>query len=573
MEGANRPSTAAVALQSGSRLLDELKAESGLSAFANVLNSTLATLNALVADTKVNYEQSHYDSQCLERLRGELSAAKGEEDELVSTAESLQEECAKLRSSVGKAQIAQACSEATARDMRSRVEALRVQLELGSDWTPDQRHRRHELESQRMLYLADLETQRAALLSLRSDVATLNETVDAVHRQKVAADRALSDCHDDIAEAKNAISTGNRAKQTADLELRDAQLSLVALRSTATEREAQAQTARVGAQSAQDTLRRDKETVDDSSKTCLKLKARAVKLKDDIELQHSTNATLADDVKDIGAKSGALASDAIRAAAEEERLAALLDLAIEKVAQAEQRRSEAETKRAALVRDQQEADALVNAARKAKEAKQGVISAARRERDVIRKALTKAGDKSKELAEALEAAGADKQSVIDEIGGFQQSLLRLREQITELKVSKADLRKQCEGVAQAYFTAVESLKLQELQYAALQRRLEEGKDRLKQQQSLYESAKLDRTMLGKKVTEAQLEINELKRKFRSQKIAIDKLKDDITVKDQDLVKEHFEHHKVGRCSYCLEMYTSPNYSCSRFSRMANLLYV
>ena len=548
MDFDDRPRTAAVVLTSASTLLDELKKDVNLNEFIAAFQEAFDTLRGAVANDAVQREQAQSTGKQLDELRQQLSLVRSEEDELSSTALALQEDCSKLRAAVGKAQINSANAEASTRDLRSKVEALRAQLELGSDWRPDQRERQHGLESQRMSLLADLEGHRAVLMGLRSEVAAMTDAVDAVQARKNDSDNALSDCHDEIAAAKNAISAATRAKASADSDLRASQTALGGLKVVLKEREAQAETARVGAAGAQDALRQEKAALDASAKEEAKLKARAVKLRDDAELQQSANATLQADVSAIAAKTATLGSDAARAIEEEDRLSALLELVNEKIGQAEQRRLDVEAARSAAIRTQQEVDEELNATRRAKEAKQALISAAKRERDVARKVLSKTGDKTKEVTEAIEAAAANRDTVLSDIAEHQQAMLRLRGQITELKGAKAEAKQQCEAAAQAYFTAVESLKLQELQHAALGRKLEEGKARLKQQQSLYDAAKMDRNTYSKRVTEAQQEINDLKRKYRGQKIAIDKLKDDITVKDQDLVKEHFEHHKVSRAA-------------------------
>ena len=46
--------------------------------------------------------------------------------------------------------------------------------------------------------------------------------------------------------------------------------------------------------------------------------------------------------------------------------------------------------------------------------------------------------------------------------------------------------------------------------------------------------------------ESQDEIAEMKRKFKIMTRQIEQLKEEIQTKDQSLVKEHFEHMKIGK---------------------------
>ncbi|RYG50104.1 hypothetical protein EON66_12195, partial [archaeon] len=99
---------------------------------------------------------------------------------------------------------------------------------------------------------------------------------------------------------------------------------------------------------------------------------------------------------------------------------------------------------------------------------------------------------------------------------------------------------------QAHFTAVEGVKLQELQMAALQKKIEEGQTKLKQQQSLYDAVRADRNVYSKNLMEASSEIADMKRTYRSLTHTIETVKSDIEVKDVSLVKEHYDHHRVEK---------------------------
>lgn len=541
-----RPTTAAIALDVSSQLLIELEHSVGLEAFLKELNSARDMLSISLTAASDADKEAHYSETALDAIRSDASLLRAEDDEQQSNLHACNEDCSRLRASLSKAQIAGAHNDLTLRDSKARLESLRVQLEVGSDWRPDQSAKQHALNTQRIALTTELDGHRGVLMSLRLNVNSMTEAVESVQAQKNDAERALANAHEDIASAKNAISAGQRAKSTAEFELTSERHVMLGLRVTLAERQMQAEAAAGEASSAQEAQKTDRADIDGCAKGATRLKSRAVKLVSDMALQQAASKLLESEVSDIGSKSEGIASDSQRAELEAERQASLTALAGEKLAAAERRRADAESRRSALVREQQETEEQLTITRKAKDSKHAVITATRREREGLRKAAAKAGDRGAEVAEAMEAAALSRAAVETQIGEYQTALLRLRGEISALKSAKAELRGQCEASAQAYFTAVEGLKLQELQHAALERRLADGRARLKQQQTLYDAAKLDRTLAAKRVGEAQLEIGELRRRFRSQRVAIDKLKDDITVKDQDLVKEHFEHHKVRK---------------------------
>ena len=93
--------------------------------------------------------------------------------------------------------------------------------------------------------------------------------------------------------------------------------------------------------------------------------------------------------------------------------------------------------------------------------------------------------------------------------------------------------------------ALEEVKLREMAIIDLQKRIAEGESKLKQQQNLYEAVRADRNLYSKNLIEAQDEIQEMKRKFKIMQHQIEQLKEEISAKDLALLKEHFDHQKVG----------------------------
>jgi chromosome segregation ATPase len=217
-----------------------------------------------------------------------------------------------------------------------------------------------------------------------------------------------------------------------------------------------------------------------------------------------------------------------------------------KITEAEEKRVAAEAQRAELQRHLEEVEAAVEAERRRNDVKRQAVDDASREKEVLSKGLTKAGEKSRAAAEAVALQASSRRNLQAEIAGYAATVKRLRAEIDELQVQRAQYAASCDEAAQAYFTAAEGVKLQELQIAALQRKLEEGSGKVKQQQALYEAVRADRNMYSKSLVAAHADIGEMRRTFRTLKRSIDALKEEITAKDHSLVKEHFEHHRVEK---------------------------
>ena len=134
----------------------------------------------------------------------------------------------------------------------------------------------------------------------------------------------------------------------------------------------------------------------------------------------------------------------------------------------------------------------------------------------------------------------------NEMAGFMTTVKKQRESIEQLVQERERHEQEVEVANSKHYTAIEELKLQEVQVSDLQKKIIDGQSRLKQQQNLYEAVRSDRNLYSKNLIESQEEIAEMKRRFKVMNHQIEQLKDEITSKDHALVKEHFNHHNVDK---------------------------
>merc|ERR1719301_241333 len=97
-----------------------------------------------------------------------------------------------------------------------------------------------------------------------------------------------------------------------------------------------------------------------------------------------------------------------------------------------------------------------------------------------------------------------------------------------------------------HMTALEELKNRENKISELKKNLADVKGKLAQQKQLYEAVRTDRNVYSKNLIESQDEIAEMRRKFKIMYHQIEQLKEEIKEKDEALIKEHFNHHKMSK---------------------------
>jgi DNA repair exonuclease SbcCD ATPase subunit len=273
---------------------------------------------------------------------------------------------------------------------------------------------------------------------------------------------------------------------------------------------------------------------------------RAMKLADELESQMKINKTLTLELKQLSDGAADARAEATRVQKEAIRLKKLHELCTQKIEEAEERRGEGEGKLHELQRQIEDIDAASEAERRRNDVKRQALDDLRREKDVLSRSIGTAGDKSKDAEETVTLQGSIRRNLQAEVTTYAATLKTMRDELDELLAQKAQYAAQSEEAQQSYFTALEGVKLQELQMAALQRKIEEGNAKLKQQQSLYDAVKADRNLYSKNLADANAEISDMRRMYKQLSHTIDSVKGDIETKDVNLIKEHYEHHRVEK---------------------------
>jgi chromosome segregation ATPase len=115
---------------------------------------------------------------------------------------------------------------------------------------------------------------------------------------------------------------------------------------------------------------------------------------------------------------------------------------------------------------------------------------------------------------------------------------RLRKAIAQLDSDRERLVNEVGEQRNKYIECEDKLKLREIEMSELNKFIIEGKNKEKHQQQLYEAVRADRNHYSKGLRESQNEIAELKKKFKILGHQIEQLKEEISLKDQAIVKRN-----------------------------------
>eukprot|EP00752_Nemacystus_decipiens_P010274 g9156.t1 len=225
----------------------------------------------------------------------------------------------------------------------------------------------------------------------------------------------------------------------------------------------------------------------------------------------------------------------------------LKELAQKKIDEAESKRQEYERQRDTLKTKIHSLNSVdMKAARKDIDSLKRQIGELKREKDILERKRVSSDRAASLIYDLSKANEATLKNLSDDREAMKQSIRGLRARIEQLAGERERAEKDSLEHTRLWQERAEGLKAQGLQVADLQKKIAAAVARLKQQQNLYEAVRSDRNVYSKNLIETQDLIKETKRRFKFMNHQIEQLKDEITIMDHSLVKEHFHHHNVDK---------------------------
>ncbi|CEG39346.1 uncharacterized protein PHALS_09599 [Plasmopara halstedii] len=174
------------------------------------------------------------------------------------------------------------------------------------------------------------------------------------------------------------------------------------------------------------------------------------------------------------------------------------------------------------------------------------MEALEREKSMQIKQTVKAESKVRRAQDEIKTNERVAKNLEQELAGFKLEATKQRKLIYQLEKEREKFGMEAAELRNLYVHAEEQVKLKEMRNHDLQKKVNDGEMKLKQQQQLYEAVRSERNLYSKNLIESQDEIAEMKRKFKILTHQIEQLKEEVSAKDVALVKEHFDYQKVEK---------------------------
>merc|ERR1719171_930234 len=170
------------------------------------------------------------------------------------------------------------------------------------------------------------------------------------------------------------------------------------------------------------------------------------------------------------------------------------------------------------------------------------------ERDILNKNVIKADDRTKKQLDLVKRHEGQANTLVKDVQRWKLELQNKLQRVHELDKQREKYSIELNTAHGKFVNASEMLKNKDNQLANLKKLITDVKSKLNQQKNLHEAVRTDRNLYSKNLFESQEEIAEMKKKFKIMYHQIEQLKEEIKEKDSQLIKEHFEHHRVSKDS-------------------------
>jgi len=458
----------------------------------------------------------------------------------------LKKDIEKIWSSVEHSHEKEAQSKDTLGTLRSEIENLRHSIDQGAGTSIVQENRVRELGAERDELHRERDSHAQQVQQARSEIVEISERLKTLEAEKATTDAAVAELNAQIAGKHADTERERRRKERLEQSIREVKEVLEKRQEEIKGKQARVATGLLEQTKLEQQVREQKQHTDRTLKEVDGLTQKVSKLQVELEDQVATNANQAtingQIVNVIKTKLDEIAGISL----EIKRLEKLRDALNKKVLGLEEQRKEVD-----VARDKIKADILVvegdiEDERKERETEAKSIDELVRERDILNKNLQKMVGATGQIADLLKINENSKRNLEVEISCFRSVSQKQALDLKRLQGEKSKYSIEAAEAQSKFSNALDEVKAREITVLQLQKKIAEGESKLKQQQNLYEAVRSDRNLYAKNQIEAQEEIAEMKRKFKTMTRHIEQLKEEIDAKDQALVKEHFEHMKVDK---------------------------
>uniref|UniRef100_A0A8C2YGU7 Cilia and flagella associated protein 58 n=4 Tax=Coturnix japonica TaxID=93934 RepID=A0A8C2YGU7_COTJA len=434
----------------------------------------------------------------------------------------------------------------TINSLQEEIARLSSSVEQGSGLSSSQEYNISDL----IKYKEEITKERDELLSevveLRQSLAQATEQQQDAERAKNEADEAIMQLQQEIQLRNNEISREARKKEKMDKELKNLQAEIANKQTEIKNLQQRIQKNKEEQQKLEQNLKEQKMLNEKTGKELEQFQMRNTKLMQESE-QHSV--MFQGVMQDLHKKTAELKvknNELSQVRLEISKLNKLSVALQSKLRAAEEKKVAAGHERETLKSHISSLERELEAAKKQAEIDKKAIDGLVRERDTLGQNLNRATNAVQKQIDLVKLHEQSKKSLEDEIQNYKIEAQKQRKIIYQLEKERDCFISEASDLKQKVLQHMKDVEIREVKICDCERKIEESELKLKQQQNICETVRTERNLYSKNLIEAKDEITELKKRLKTETHQGDQLKEEIGKKADALAKAHLEHQQLER---------------------------
>ncbi|XP_011063042.1 PREDICTED: coiled-coil domain-containing protein 147-like [Acromyrmex echinatior] len=169
-----------------------------------------------------------------------------------------------------------------------------------------------------------------------------------------------------------------------------------------------------------------------------------------------------------------------------------------------------------------------------------------REKNNIALSKETAYERIKQLDHELSLCGHGKKRIEHELDTLTQTINDMKTQIEAVEKERDRCSTTAQGLEQKLESQISETKQKHVEILDYKKRLDDAEIKYRQHQSLFEAVRAERNLCNRNLIETQEEVQDLKSKLKITSQQTEQLKEDIAMKEANLVKKEFLLRKVEK---------------------------
>jgi len=426
---------------------------------------------------------------------------------------------------------------------RHRFDDIKSLLSSGFEWLPEQIEEKNNFEKERDFLQSKYENKMLSVITIRNDNEVLYNHVKHLEEMILKVESGTDVIDEKLKDINKKTKAQHKQRENLEKTIFSKRDEMKVVEDEILERRKQIKFEEKSLHELEINLKEIRTRMEDSISEYNKLFHTLESHSSDLEKQKNLLKKFQDEVKEKNEYNNLKIEELEYYEKECKKFISLREVALKKIKETDQEKHATEDIRDNLMKDIQAYQGLeLNTVSKERDIHENSVSTYRKQVDLIHKKISMNEKSNSSIDDLMDFHDGVIKTMKIDASTYEANAKQFEKMVNQLTIDKEKYDMETEMLSKDYYTSLEELKLQDVQIFELQKKISDDTTTLRHKQNTYESIRSDRNLFSKQLIDSQDNINTLKKTFKVINYSIEQLKDEISIKDHTIVKEHFLHH-------------------------------